>query len=305
SGTDGLISATTSAGTSYLSYNPHSDLSLVTDQSAAPIEQLHGDAWGNKAEPTDQPYTYLGKHQRPDYGDIGLIRMGARLYDPETGRFTTKDPLQGTEMHPIGQNPYAYANDDPVNMNDLAGLMAVMGELNPLGFCQPSSSTPNLTPTNVVPPDVTSYADMLRAEWHHLNIGGIQEIFVRASVSYQTSPSDSNSWLIKYAGWRVRYQRQDLSGVYPVIVQSTMLWINSKRAVTRLIGREVPHWGGDPIPEDVGPGEPFENEEFHITSSVMVTAKKGQCNIIDMLDVVVGALPYAGSTNHLMCGWDI
>ncbi|MBU1944377.1 MAG: right-handed parallel beta-helix repeat-containing protein [Actinobacteria bacterium] len=135
SGTDGLVSTTTPQGTSYLSYNPHSDLSLVTDQSATPFEQLHYDAWGNKAEQTERPYTYLGKHQRPDYDDIGLIRMGARLYDPETGRFASEDPLRGIETLPISQNPYAYANDDPVNMNDLAGIVAMPGEGNPLVLC--------------------------------------------------------------------------------------------------------------------------------------------------------------------------
>ncbi|MFH1149958.1 MAG: right-handed parallel beta-helix repeat-containing protein [Actinomycetota bacterium] len=135
SGTDGLISATTAQGTSYLSYNPHSDLSLVTDTSATPVEQLHYDAWGNTAEQTDQPYTYLGKHQRPNYHDIGLIRMGARLYDPETGRFTSEDPLKGTDNLPITQNPYVYANDDPVNMDDLAGMVAVLGDGNPLKAC--------------------------------------------------------------------------------------------------------------------------------------------------------------------------
>ncbi|MBU1671012.1 MAG: hypothetical protein KKF41_06800, partial [Actinobacteria bacterium] len=144
SGADGLISATTPEGTSYMSYNPHSDLSMVTDQSATPLEQLHYDAWGNKAEQTDQPYAYLGKHQRPDYNDIGLIRMGARLYDPETGRFTSEDPLRGSETLPISQNAYAYANDDPVNYHDLNGMRAVIGEGNPQTAClqgqTPSSS---------------------------------------------------------------------------------------------------------------------------------------------------------------------
>ncbi|MBU1669906.1 MAG: hypothetical protein KKF41_12375, partial [Actinobacteria bacterium] len=139
SGADGLISATTPQGTSYLSYNPHSDLSLVTDQSATPLEQLHYDAWGNTAEDTEQPYTYLGKHQRPDYDDPGLIRMGARLYDPETGRFTSKDRLKGVEALPISQNSYCYANDDPMTMRDLVGLMAAPGELSPLALCLEAS----------------------------------------------------------------------------------------------------------------------------------------------------------------------
>ncbi|MFH1150268.1 MAG: right-handed parallel beta-helix repeat-containing protein [Actinomycetota bacterium] len=151
SGTDGLISATTNEGTSYLSCNPHSDISLVTDTSATPVEQLHYDAWGNTAESTSQPYTYLGKHQRPEYRDIGLIRMGARLYDPETGRFTSRDPLKGTETMPITQNPYVYAISNPVLATDLAGYSFELGESNPASNCDELEVLPVVNDDRISP----------------------------------------------------------------------------------------------------------------------------------------------------------
>jgi RHS repeat-associated protein len=53
--------------------------------------------------------------------DTGLVRFGARDYDPEIGRWTAKDPIlfQGD-----GTNLYGYAIGDPVNLVDMNGLQA-------------------------------------------------------------------------------------------------------------------------------------------------------------------------------------
>ena len=53
----------------------------------------------------------------PHDADTGLVHLGAREYDPETGAFTRRDPsgLEG------GENQYAYAGGDPVNYWDPDG----------------------------------------------------------------------------------------------------------------------------------------------------------------------------------------
>jgi RHS repeat-associated protein len=50
----------------------------------------------------------------------GLVRFGARDYDPETGRWTTKDPIGFAARD---SNLYAYAANDPVNLTDPEGLV--------------------------------------------------------------------------------------------------------------------------------------------------------------------------------------
>jgi RHS repeat-associated protein len=54
-------------------------------------------------------------------GDTGLVRFGARDYDPQTGRWTAKDPILfgGGDT-----NLYGYVWGDPVNYIDENGKWA-------------------------------------------------------------------------------------------------------------------------------------------------------------------------------------
>jgi RHS repeat-associated protein len=52
--------------------------------------------------------------------DTGLIRFGARDYDPMVGRWTSKEPLGFNGS----SNFYVYAENDPVNFVDVTGLEA-------------------------------------------------------------------------------------------------------------------------------------------------------------------------------------
>jgi RHS repeat-associated protein len=50
--------------------------------------------------------------------DTGLVRFGARDYDPETGRWLSKDPI----LFAGGLNLYGYVMNDPINLIDPSGL---------------------------------------------------------------------------------------------------------------------------------------------------------------------------------------
>ncbi|MEW2319497.1 RHS repeat-associated core domain-containing protein [Streptomyces bauhiniae] len=65
-------------------------------------------------EPVAQPYRFAGNYQDP----TGLYHLKARYYDANLGRFTQPDP-SGQE-----QNPYLYAQGDPVNRIDPNGLFS-------------------------------------------------------------------------------------------------------------------------------------------------------------------------------------
>ncbi|MEU7283054.1 RHS repeat-associated core domain-containing protein [Streptomyces sp. NPDC045431] len=75
-------------------------------------------------ETIPQPYRFAGAYADP----TGLYKMGARYYDPNTGRFTQPDP-SGQET-----NPYLYAAGDPVNRTDPTGLLSLSGALEVAGI---------------------------------------------------------------------------------------------------------------------------------------------------------------------------
>ncbi|WP_444545478.1 RHS repeat-associated core domain-containing protein [Streptomyces xanthochromogenes] len=74
-------------------------------------------------EAVPQPYRFAGGHQDP----TGLYHLGARYYDPNTGRFTQPDP-SGQE-----KNPYLYAEGDPVNRIDPRGTLSLGGVMDKVG----------------------------------------------------------------------------------------------------------------------------------------------------------------------------
>ena len=77
------------------------------------------DEFGNPID-TTAPTTYgwLGGKQRATDAATGLTLMGARLYNPATGRFLQTDPVQGGNA-----NAYDYVDQNPLTNFDLNGEM--------------------------------------------------------------------------------------------------------------------------------------------------------------------------------------
>ncbi|HEY6564192.1 MAG TPA: RHS repeat-associated core domain-containing protein, partial [Pirellulaceae bacterium] len=96
---------------------------LVVDASTGDVlQRMDYDEFGRVLEDTSpgfQPFGFAGGlYDR----DTGLVRFGARDYDPEVGRWTAKDPIlfAGGDT-----NLYGYVLNDPVNFVDPSGLDAV------------------------------------------------------------------------------------------------------------------------------------------------------------------------------------
>ncbi len=60
------------------------------------------------------PYRFAGAWGYRDDGDAGLLHVGARYYDPQVGRFISRDPV-------LSEHPYLYCQHEPVNKVDPSG----------------------------------------------------------------------------------------------------------------------------------------------------------------------------------------
>jgi RHS repeat-associated protein len=67
------------------------------------------------------PYQFTGEAWDEE---VELLYLRARYYQPETGRFTAKDPWAGDVWRPGTLNRYAYVTNNPVNLLDPTGMDA-------------------------------------------------------------------------------------------------------------------------------------------------------------------------------------
>ena len=87
----------------------------------APAYDALGKAVLDPGPPLDDPrFGYRGELTLND-----AVDMRARSYDTTTGRFTTKDPLDLLPGRIQVENPYSYADNDPINRSDPSGQASI------------------------------------------------------------------------------------------------------------------------------------------------------------------------------------
>jgi RHS repeat-associated protein len=98
---------------------------LLTDEAGHVTEQYDYDAFGNlTTQSTSGANVYLFAGEQFDAG-LGLYNLRARLYDPQLGRFTGRDPFSGRLTAPTTLHPYLYGANNPVNARDPRGAQTL------------------------------------------------------------------------------------------------------------------------------------------------------------------------------------
>ncbi|MFI6341117.1 RHS repeat-associated core domain-containing protein [Streptomyces sp. NPDC050535] len=115
----------TEAGLSWMIDDHHGTASMTVDATTQAVTRRYTKPFGEtrgtapSAWPDDKGF--LGK---PADADTGLTHIGAREYDPATGRFLSVDPVLAPDDHE-SLNGYAYANNTPVTKSDPTGLRPI------------------------------------------------------------------------------------------------------------------------------------------------------------------------------------
>ncbi|AZZ36488.1 hypothetical protein CIK05_06685 [Bdellovibrio sp. qaytius] len=91
---------------------------VVRLRDGAIVQEMMHDEFGRvekNTAPGFQPFGFSGGLYD---ANTTLVQFGARWYDPEIGRWLSKDP----SLFNGGENLYAYAENNPINLIDVTGL---------------------------------------------------------------------------------------------------------------------------------------------------------------------------------------
>jgi RHS repeat-associated protein len=123
------IGEATSSGSYYFITDPQGSVIDVTNSTGLVTRTNSYDPYGSVSTvgtgPSDLGYlgAYVGQAG-------GVDHFGARLFDPDDGRWTQPDPTASSLVQdPTQADAYVYASDDPINVTDPSGTCGCEGEV--------------------------------------------------------------------------------------------------------------------------------------------------------------------------------
>lgn len=111
----------TSSLTALIPDHEGTTIATVNLSSGQTVKRQKTDPFGVGRSSDDTWISHRGYIGGTDDNTTGLTHLGAREYDPETGRFLSADPVLDI-ADPLSMNGYAYSNNSPVSHSDPSGL---------------------------------------------------------------------------------------------------------------------------------------------------------------------------------------
>jgi RHS repeat-associated protein len=105
-----------SGNATYYHHDQLGSTRLLTNSNGNTAATFNYDAYGNVTTSTGSATTPLGYAGQYTDTETGLQYDQARYYDPQTGQFISRDPLEAQT-----RQPYSYAADNPVSWSDPTG----------------------------------------------------------------------------------------------------------------------------------------------------------------------------------------
>lgn len=113
----------------YLHRDHLGSVDVVTDEAGDVIERHSFSPFGERRNPNWSDATGLltsallprGFTDHEQLDEVGLVYVGARLYDPRLGRFLSPDPFVQAPANPQSINRYSYVMNNPLSATDPNG----------------------------------------------------------------------------------------------------------------------------------------------------------------------------------------
>ena len=119
-------------GTKYFyATNLQGDIIAILDTDGHAVVEYTYDAWGNHLSTTGTMANTLGAVNPLRYrgyvfdSETALYYLQSRYYDPEMGRFINADALISTGQGLLGNNMFAYCNNNPTRYSDPTGCVPI------------------------------------------------------------------------------------------------------------------------------------------------------------------------------------
>jgi len=118
----------------YYLYDGHNSVTQMINPAGHVRDKYHYDPFGtpmpggqltSNTTLFNNPYDYNGEAHDLD---SGLQYLRARYYDPNMGRFQTRDSYLGNIMQPLSLNRYVYTANNPVMYSDPSGHRLIVGD---------------------------------------------------------------------------------------------------------------------------------------------------------------------------------
>jgi RHS repeat-associated protein len=127
----GLVRSVEGGSDSFYHTDGLGSVRMLTDTTGLVSDTYTYDAYGMSLSNSDGSYQFAG--ERRD-AETGLDYLRARYYDPELGRFISKDAFAGFLNDPMSQHDYQYAHANPVNNTDPTGYFTLQDASTTVAF---------------------------------------------------------------------------------------------------------------------------------------------------------------------------
>ena len=110
----------------YYHKDPAGSITNLRDADGKSIVSYHYTDFGETSIHGDKDFYNELRYNESIYDEsTGLYYLSARYYDPEDGRFISRDSYRGNSVNPSTWNLYAYCANSPVNYEDPSGHIAI------------------------------------------------------------------------------------------------------------------------------------------------------------------------------------